>query len=66
LGWAIIAGLVMLTMARLGPELPTRATKRYQNVPPPEAKPLEYIRENPLAPVPDSVTFKQEVPNIKK
>jgi hypothetical protein len=63
LGWSIIIGLIMLTLVRLGPQMPTRANKRYQNVPPPESRPPEYLREQPLAPVPDSLMPKTPRPD---
>jgi len=57
LGWVILAGLLIYTLYALKPKLPGGAAIRFKNVEPPSARPVEYPRENPLAPPSETAPF---------
>ncbi|MEI6409239.1 MAG: hypothetical protein WCR52_07655 [Bacteroidota bacterium] len=57
LGWVILAGLLIYTLYAIRPHAPAGANTRFKNVEPPSARPVEYPRENPLAPPTETAPF---------
>jgi hypothetical protein len=52
LGWVILLGLIVATLASLGPKNSILKPARYQNIPKFEKKPPEYHRDFPMMPPP--------------
>jgi len=50
LGWVILLTIIILTISRLGPNLPSTKSVRYHNIDSTGIRPPEFLRENPLMP----------------
>jgi hypothetical protein len=66
LGWAILLGLIIITMAGLGHKLPSSRSLRFKNAEPAEKRPVEYQRENPMMPPPKDMPLPPAEDTIKK